>query len=264
MNIQYRLIRYLRSYVKILILAVVCAIFVTLCTLAIPWFLGKGLIDKVIVERNLFLLNLVALGIIAAVAIKGVFYYLQTYLASFIGYKVVTDMRNQIFQHLQKLSLSFYKKRRTGEIMSRAVNDANLLQDALVNNMMRLALNLLLISGILVFIFYIDWHLSLFVLVVFPFLIFVVRRFGSRIKDFSSLVQMKIADISSILQEVIGGIEVIKSFTMEEREVKRFQDQNIMNFRLNMKRTRIVAILPPIVEVLTTLGLVAILWYGGP
>jgi len=263
MNIQYRLIRYLRSYVKILILAVVCAIFVTLCTLAIPWFLGKGLIDKVIVERNLFLLNLVALGIIAAVAIKGVFYYLQTYLASFIGYKVVTDMRNQIFQHLQKLSLSFYKKRRTGEIMSRAVNDANLLQDALVNNMMRLALNLLLISGILVFIFYIDWHLSLFVLVVFPFLIFVVRRFGSRIKDFSSLVQMKIADISSILQEVIGGIEVIKSFTMEEREVKRFQDQNIMNFRLNMKRTRIVAILPPIVEVLTTLGLVAILWYGG-
>jgi len=263
MNIQYRLIRYLRSYVKILILAVVCAIFVTLCTLAIPWFLGKGLIDKVIVERNLFLLNLVALGIIAAVAIKGVFYYLQTYLASFIGYKVVTDMRNQIFQHLQKLSLSFYKKRRTGEIMSRAVNDANLLQDALVNNIMRLALNLLLISGILVFIFYIDWHLSLFVLVVFPFLIFVVRRFGSQIKDFSSLVQMKIADISSILQEVIGGIEVIKSFTMEEREVKRFQDQNIMNFRLNMKRTRIVAILPPIVEVLTTLGLVAILWYGG-
>ncbi|GAI27391.1 unnamed protein product, partial [marine sediment metagenome] len=74
---------------------------------------------------------------------------------------------------------------------------------------------------------------------------------------------MKIADISSILQEVIGGIEVIKSFTMEEHEVRRFQNQTTRNFRLNMKRARIVAILPPIVEILTTLGLVAILWYGG-
>jgi len=263
MNTQYRLIRYLRPYVKILILAVVCAIFTTLCTLAIPWFLGKGLIDKVIVEKNLFLLNLVAIGIITVVAIKGLFFYLQTYSTSFIGCKVVTDMRNQIFQHLQKLSLSFYKKRRTGEIMSRAVNDTDLLQNVLMNNMMRFVLNLFLVLGVFVFIFYIDWRLSLFVLAVFPFLVLVVKRFGSRIKDFSGLIQMKIADISSILQEVIGGIEVIKSFTMEEHEVRRFQNQTTRNFRLNMKRTRIVAILPPIVEILTTLGLVAILWYGG-
>jgi len=263
MNIQYRLIKYLRPYLKILILAIVCTVFVTLSTLVLPWLLGKGLIDKVIVEKNLFLLNLVAIGVVAAVAIKGAFFYFQTYLTSFIGYKVVTDMRNQIFQHLQKLSLSFYKKRRTGEIMSRAVNDVNLLQNVLANNIMRLVLNILIVLGVFVFIFYIDWRLSFFVLAVFPFLIFVVRRVGSQIKDSSSLVQMKIADISSILQEVIGGIEVIKSFTMEEHEVKKFQDQNLKNFRLNMKRTRIVAILPPIVEVLTTLCLVAILWYGG-
>ncbi|MEA1964960.1 MAG: ABC transporter ATP-binding protein [Candidatus Aerophobetes bacterium] len=262
MNTQYRLMRYLRSYIKILILTVVCAVFVTLCTLAIPWFLGKGLIDKVIIEKNLFLLNLVALGIVAAIAIKGVFYYLQTYLSSFIGYKVVTDMRNQIFQHLQKLSLSFYKKRRTGEIMSRVVDDVNVLQEVIANRMIRLFLNFLIMVGVLAFLFYIDWKLSLCVLAVFPFLLFTINRIGSRVKKFSTSVQAKMADVSSILQETIGGIEVIKSFATEDQEIKKFEEQNIINLRLGMKRAQQVAMLPPIVEILTTLGLVVILWYG--
>lgn len=263
MNVQRRLMRYLRPYKVTFISTVFCTIFVTLSSLAVPWLTGKGLIDKVIVEKNVHLLNLVALGFIVVVLVKGAFSYLQTYLTSFIGYRVVMDMRNQVFQHLQRLSLSFYRRKRTGEIMSRLINDTNLLQNVFVENIMRLILNILLVVGVVMFIFYIDWRLSLFTFLILPFLILTLTKLGSRIKKFAYLVQMKIADISSTVQEVIGGIEVIKSFVTEEREVDRFQVQNVENFRLNMRRTRISAILPSLMEILTTAGLVAILWYGG-
>jgi len=254
---------YLRPYRMSLILALACTVFVSLTSLVVPWLTGKGLIDKVIIKKNVHLLNLVALGFIALVMVKGVFSYLQTYLTSFIGYRIVMDMRDQIFQHLQRLSLSFYKRRRAGEIMSRLINDTGLLQNIFVENMMRLTLNILTVVGVLIFVFYIDWRLALFTLLVLPFIGFTLRRFGSRIKKFSNLVQMKVADISSTVQEVLGGIEVIKSFATEEKEVERFQMQNIQNFRLNMRRTRVSAVLPPLMEILTTVGLTAILWYGG-
>ncbi len=263
MNTQRRLMMYFRPYKIILILAVICTALISLSSLMVPWLTGKGLIDKVIGEKNIPLLNLVALGFIGLVVVKGVFSYLQTYLTSFIGYKIVMDMRNQIFQHLQRLSLSFYKRRRAGEIMSRLISDTNVLQNALVENIMRLILNILLVIGVLIFIFYIHWRLSLLTLFTLPLLIFTLGKLGSRIKKFSNLVQMKIADISSIIQETIGGIEVIKSFATEKQEVERFQTYNVQNFHLNMKRTRLVAILPPLMEILTTVGLSAILWYGG-
>jgi len=263
MNTQRRLMMYFRPYKIILILAVICTALISLSSLMVPWLTGKGLIDKVIGEKNIPLLNLVALGFIGLVVVKGVFSYLQTYLTSFIGYKIVMDMRNQIFQHLQRLSLSFYKRRRAGEIMSRLISDTNVLQNALVENIMKLILNILLVIGVLIFIFYIHWRLSLLTLFTLPLLIFTLGKLGSRIKKFSNLVQMKIADISSIIQETIGGIEVIKSFATEKQEVERFQTYNVQNFRLNMKRTQLVAILPPLMEILTTVGLSAILWYGG-
>jgi len=263
MNVQRRLMRYLRPYKLSLILSVICIVFVTLTSLIAPWLTGKGLIDKVIGEKNISLLNLIALAFIVLVIVKGVFSYFQTYLTSFLGYKIVVDMRNQIFQHLQRLSLSFYKRRRIGEIMSRLINDTNVVQNVLVESIMRLILNIFLVTGVLIFIFYIDWSLSLFVLIILPLLALGIGKLGSRIKKFSNLVQMKIADISSTIQEVIGGIEVIKSFVTEKKEAQRFRIQNIENFRLNMKRIRFVAILPPLIEILSTIGLAAILWYGG-
>jgi len=262
MNVQRRLLGYLRPYRGKLALALVCMILVSLTTLALPWILGRELIDRVILGKNVSLLNLIAIALVILVAIKGLFSYGQTYLMSFVGYRMITDLRNQIYQHLQRLSLSFYKRKRTGEIMSRVVTDVNVLQEIVVESVAKMILNLLIIAGVLGFIFYIHWKLSLCVLAVIPLLALTVRRFGSRIKKFSTSVQVKIADISSLLQETIAGIEVVKSFATEEKEVKRFRQENIRNFRLAMRRTRVVALLSPLIEILTTIGLSAILWYG--
>ncbi len=262
MNVQRRLLGYLRPYRGKLALALVCMVVVSLTTLALPWILGRELIDRVILGKNVFLLNLIAIALVVLVGIKGLFSYGQTYLMSFVGYRLITDLRNQTYQHLQRLSLSFYKRKRTGEIMSRVVTDVNVLQEIVVESVAKMILNLLIIAGVLGFLFYIHWKLSLCVLAVVPLLALMVRRFGSRIKKFSTAVQVKIADISSLLQETITGIEVVKSFATEEEEVRKFQQENIRNFRLAMKRTRVVALLSPLVEILTTIGLSAILWYG--
>jgi len=262
MNVQRRLLSYLRPYRGRLVLALVCMVLVSLTTLAVPWILGRELIDRVLLAKNLFLLNLVAIALVVLIVIKGLFSYGQTYLMSFVGYRVITDLRNQTYQHLQRLSLSFYKRKRTGEIMSRVVTDVNVLQDVAVESMAKMILNLLIIAGVLGFIFYIHWRLSLCVLAVVPLLALTVRRFGSRIKKFSTLVQVKIADISSLLQETVAGIEVVKSFATEKKEAKRFEQENIHSFRLAMKRTQVVALVSPLIEILTTIGLSAILWYG--
>jgi len=237
-------------------------VLVSLTTLAVPWILGRELIDGVLLAKNLFLLNLIAIALVVLIAIKGLFSYGQTYLMSFVGYRVITDLRNQTYQHLQRLSLSFYKRKRTGEIMSRVVTDVNVLQDVAVDSMAKMILNLLIIAGVLGFIFYIHWRLSLCVLAVVPLLALTVRRFGSRIKKFSTSVQVKIADISSLLQETVAGIEVVKSFATEKKEAKRFEQENIRSFRLAMRRTQVVALVSPLIEILTTIGLSAILWYG--
>lgn len=262
MNVQGRLLSYLHPYRGKLVLALICMALVSLTTLAVPWILGRELIDRVILAKNLSLLNLIAIALVVLVAIKGLFSYGQTYLMSFVGYRVITDLRNKVYQHLQRLSLSFYKRKRTGEIMSRVVTDVNVLQEVVVESIAKMILNLLIIAGVLGFIFYIHWRLSLCVLGVIPLLALTVRKFGSHIRKFSTSVQVKIADISSLLQETIAGIEVVKSFATEKKEAKRFQQENILNFRLAMRRTQAVALLSPLIEIITTIGLSAILWYG--
>ena len=263
MSIQRRLLGYFRPYRILLILAVVCIVFNTLVTLAIPWIVGKDLIDTVILEENIKLLNLIALAIVILAAFKGLFSYGQNYLMSLVGFKVITDMRNQVYEHLQYLSLKFYRKKRTGEIVSRVIHDVDQLQNAIINTAVVFIANCFILIGVLILIFYIHWRLSLFALAIVPILAFTANKFGGWIREFSRSIQAKIANISSILQETIGGIEVIKSFAREKREVKRFKDETIRTLQLSIKRTRLIAALAPVMEMLTLLGLTGILWYGG-
>jgi len=263
MSIQRRLLDYFRPYRILLILAVVCIVFNTLVTLAIPWIVGKNLIDTVILEENIKLLNLIALAIVILAAFKGLFSYGQNYLMSLVGFKVITDMRNQVYEHLQCLSLKFYRKKRTGEIVSRVIHDVDQLQNAIINTAVVFIANCFMLIGVLILIFYIHWRLSLFALAIVPLLAFTANKFGGWIRGFSRSIQAKIANISSILQETIGGIEVIKSFAREKREVKRFKDETMRTLQLSIKRTRLIAALAPVMEMLTLLGLTGILWYGG-
>ncbi|NQS88554.1 ABC transporter ATP-binding protein [Patescibacteria group bacterium] len=264
MSTARRLLRYFRPYWIYLVLGIVCIGVTTSATLAIPWIIGKELIDSVILKGgNFALLNFIAIGLFVLFVIKGLVSYGQIYLMSLVSYSVVTDLRNFTYEHLQRLSLSFYKKKRTGDIMSRLINDVDVIQNTFINEVSNLFGNFFLLIGVLGFIFYIHWRLSLFILIVVPILVFTINKFSRWIRKSSSSIQGKMADISSILQETVMGIEVVKSFTSEKIEIERFKKENINNLRLNLKRTRVIAILTPLVEILAFAGLVSILWYGG-
>lgn len=259
-----RLLAYLRPHWPIFVVVVLLTLLVTLTTLALPWIIGKDLIDSVILgEKSLKLLNLIVLILIGLVALKGLFSFGQTYLISLVNFKVITEIRNRIYEHLQRLSLSFYRKRRTGEIISRVINDVDQLQNALTNTTVNFLTNLLILIGVFGLIFYIHWQLSLFVLLIIPILAFTANKFGSWIRKFSSSIQARIANISSILQETIVGVEVVKGFGAENREIKRFREENARALQLSLKRTRFIAALAPSMEILTLIGLAGILWYGG-
>ena len=259
-----RLLVYLRPYWLLFVLVLFLTLAVTLTTLALPWIIGKDLIDSVILgEKNLKLLNLIVLGIIGIVALKGLFSFAQTYLISLISFRAVTELRNRVYEHLQRLSLSFYRKRQTGEIISRVINDVDQLQNALTNTTVHFLTNCLILIGVFGLIFYIHWQLSLFVLIVIPIIAFAANKFGASIKKFSGSIQTRIANISSILQETIVGVEVVKSFGAESREIERFKEENARTLQLSIKRTRFIAALTPSMEILTLIGLAGILWYGG-
>ena len=259
-----RFLVYLKPYWPLFILVLFLTLAVTLTTLALPWIIGKNLIDSVILgEKSLKMLNLIVLGIIGLVALKGLFSFVQTYLVSFIGFKIVTELRNSVYEHLQRLSLSFYRKRQTGEIISRVINDVDQLQNALTNTTVNFITNCLILIGVFGLIFYLHWQLSLFVLIVIPIIAFAANKFGQRIRKFSSSIQTRIANISSILQETIVGVEVVKSFGAENREIERFKEENARTLQLSIKRTRFIAALTPSMEILTLIGLTGILWYGG-
>ncbi len=259
-----RLLVYLTPYWPLFVLVLFLTLAVTLTTLALPWIIGKDLIDSVILgEKNLKLLNLIVLGIIGLVALKGLFSFAQTYLISLISFRAVTELRNRVYEHLQRLSLNFYRKRQTGEIISRVINDVDQLQNALTTTTVNFLTNCLILIGVFGLIFYIHWQLSLFVLIVIPIIAFAASKFGQWIRKFSSSIQSRIANISSILQETVVGVEVVKSFGAENREIERFKEENARTLQLSIKRTRFIAALTPSMEILTLIGLAGILWYGG-
>lgn len=262
MQSYVRILKYFRPYIKYLVLAIFCLLITTGANLSVPWII-KNMIDDVLMQKNLFMLNLIVAAVGVAFLFKGLFYYGQVYFMSYATQRVLADLRESLYRHLQKLSLDFYEKRRTGEIMSRLTNDTTVLQNILTNGVIDWLTESFVFMGALILIFYIHWKLALLTVVALPLLAFLVNRIGRKIRDVSHLVQMRIADITSILQETISGIRAVKAFAREDFEIKKFSKYNQQTFLTTVRSIRLGALLSPTVEFAGSLGVIAIVWYGG-
>ncbi len=257
-----RLLAYIKPYYFRLAVAIVCIIMAAGANLYVPWIL-KDVIDKVLVSKDMTKLNTIALCIIVVFFLRGIFFYGQTYLMSYIGQKVIIDLREKLYRHLQSLSLSFYEQRQTGELMSYVTNDVAAVQAGIVDNMIELVTEGSILIGSLVFMFYLDWKLSLLTLITLPLIAQAIKVFGGKLRNSSRKVQERAADITSVLQESISAIRVIKSFAREDLAISRFNMENYHNFRANMKNSQIMATLTPVIEFLAAIGVTIIIWYGG-
>jgi len=261
-----RLLKFIAPYKWHLFLAIICSAVVALTSSA-PAYIMLKIINKVLIttikpELKLYWLKIISASVMILILVKGIFYYVQVYLMAYTGQKVIFDIRNKLFSQLQKLSLSYYHKNETGQLMSRVLNDVAVIQNV-VGSTLSFITDFLTIVILIFWIFYLDFKLSLMVFIIIPVISTVVSTFSRKMRRVGKLVQMKVGDITSILQETISGIEVVKSFAMEEREEKRFIAKNEESFKVHMKATRLLASVLPVVETLNTIGLVVVLYYGG-
>lgn len=262
MNAYLRLLKYVKPYIPRMAVAIFCIIMASAANLYVPWIM-KDVIDEVLTTKNMDMLNTIAIGIIIVFFLRGIFFYGQTYLMSYIGQKVIIDIREGVYRHLQRLSLSYYEKRKTGEMMSYITNDVSAVQGALVENMIELVTEGAVLIGSLTAMFYLHWKLSLLTLVTLPLVAHAIKIFGGKLRKSSMLVQERAADITSVLQESISAVRVIKSFAREDYEVEKFSRENHYNFRAQMKNSQIMATLTPVIEFLAAIGVTVIIWYGG-
>lgn len=262
MTLYLRILGYIKPYMHRLIFAMFCTVMAAAGNLYIPWII-KDMIDKVLADKNGAMLNWIAASIIAIFIVRGLFWYGQNYLMSYVGQRVIIDIRAAVFKKLQRLSVSFYDKNKTGTIMSYVTNDVNALQSAMVENTIEMITEGFILIGSVVAMIYLDWRLTLFTVCTFPPVLWFMEFFGKKIRKTGGRIQECTADITSVLQESVASARVIKSFVREDYEVDRFDVENKANFRANMKNAQLMATLTPVVELVAAIGVTMIIWYGG-
>ncbi len=195
--------------------------------------------------------------------VKSIFGYLQTFLMVTVEQRVIRDIRNALFSHLNELSLSFFHGQRTGQLISRITNDVMLVRKALVATFANLFREVLLAVLYLGLAVWISWRLALITLVVLPPIVLLMVLIGRRLRKRSARLQERMADITSTLEESIAGMRVVKAFGMENYERERFFRHTWSYFRTSIRLEVLSAAAGPLVEYLGVVGVVIILWYGG-
>jgi subfamily B ATP-binding cassette protein MsbA len=265
--------------------AMICMIFVSLLT-ASQAFLVKPALDGVFLEKEqippplkniiiqlrldsllpkegMEMLILIPVAIILLFLFKGIFEYGQAYLMNFVGLRVVADIREKLYNHLQTLSLSFFTKTPTGILISRITNDVNLIQGSVSNAITGLLKDAFTILGLVGVVFYRDWKMAIVAFLIFPLVIIPIKEFGKRLRKFSRKSQQRMGSITTFLHETIAGNRIVKAFNMEEYEKRRFAEENNRFFKIVLKRVKIRALSHPLMELWGGIAVAIIIWVGG-
>ena len=260
MKLYYRLMSYLKSYKSQIAGAMLCMLIVSAANVLLIPLIGK--LSEAIGAKSFAILNLVIFAAVALYFLRGLATYGQGYLTSFAGYRLVTDLRIEVYKHVQDLSLDFFAKWRTGEVISRITNDISVVQQAVISSVMEILPNLITLFGVMGYLIYLNWRLTLITLLIIPLFSWVISRFGVEMREVSREAQKKAADVASILQETVSGARVVKSFAMEKQEVKKFSEESEKSFWLTLKQAQINVTQAPLLAFLQVLAVVAVVWYG--
>ena len=262
MSLYRRLLDLVKPYWVKIVLAMACMGIVSLLTAA-QAFLVKPALDDVFLKKDARMLFLLPLAIIALFLLKGAFDYGQAYLMNFVGLRIVADMREKLYNHLQTLSLSFFTKTPTGILISRITNDVNLIQGSVSNTITGLIKDAFTVFGLTGVVFYRNWKLAIIAFLIFPLALFPIKEFGKRLRKFSRKSQQRMGSITTFLHETITGNRIVKAFNMEDYEKRRFAEENDRFFRIIFKRVKIRALSHPLMELLGGIGVAVIIWVGG-
>ena len=262
MKIYRRMLAYVRPSLPRLFLAMLFMMLMSAFHGAVA-FLVKPALDDIFINKDATRLAIIPVLVLAVYLLKGVFEFAQSYLMNGAGQRVIRDIRDHLYRHMQSLSLAFYMRHPTGVLMSRVTNDVGLMQGAVTNAVTGLIKDTFSAVFLVGVVFYRDWKLALVALVAFPLAFWPIARFGRKLRKTSIRTQEVIGGLSSHLQETISGAKLVKAFGAEEFEVDRFATRNADLYRLSMKVVKVQALTSPLSEMFAGIGAAAVIFYGG-
>jgi subfamily B ATP-binding cassette protein MsbA len=280
MNDFRRLFTFIRPYVSQLVLSLallVCHGVFAVCTtaLAIPLFddvlapqgaapdAGKlGFLRQYLSLLPGSVLTQLALALVSLTLFKGLSLYYSNILMSYVGQKVVTDLRNKLYAHVLNQSMAFFSTNSTGKLMSRMNNDVDQVQEAVSTSLGELAREIVLLLALSVWVLYLDWRLAVLALIIAPAASVLTLTMGRRIRRASLRSRENVASLSDLLQQTITGVRIVKGFGMERHERARFEACSAQLLGSNLKAARVLFLNSPVMELLGVLSFIPLLYYA--
>ena len=257
-----RIVPVIKPYRGKLILAVIGMIIVGGFNAAQAWIV-KYVVDDIFVNKDESMLTIIPIGLIVLFVVKGIFYFVYSYVLEGVGQCVIRDLREKIYMHMHSLSLDFFHKHSTGSLTSRIINDVALLQGAVSNALIRILKDAVSVVGLLVVIFYMDWRLATLSMVFLPLAFMPIVFFGRRFRQVSTNYQEMLGETSGILHETISGARIVKAFCMENYERMRFRKKIDRIYDILMKDNWYRSVSHPLMEIIGGLAMALIIWFGG-
>ena len=257
-----RFIPFLKPYLSRMALAGLLVMGVAAINLALLRLAGT-LWDIITVQHDQSRMTDMITVFLGLVILQGICSMGHSYLTAWISQRIIADFRRHLFAHLHTLSVSFFARRRTGELLSRLMNDVTVIQSIVTETPIDSAKQLVTFVGGITFLLMMNWRLCLLILVLLPLLVLVAKVFGRRLKSLSTSIQDHTAAMSTLIEEVISGIRIVKSFVQTQREETRFSAQVEQTLALTMRKAGVMAVFIPVISLLTFSAAAAVLWYGG-
>ncbi|PID72779.1 MAG: ABC transporter permease [Desulfobulbus propionicus] len=261
-NIFLNLYKVVKPYRGKLAIAMIAMVFVAGFNAA-QAYMVKPLLDEIFVNKHKALLNILPVVLIVLFFVKGIFYYIYSYVLEWVGKRVIRDLRDKLYSHINTFDMSFFYQHTTGELISRIMNDVDMLESSVSSALVRLFRDIFSAISLLVVIFYLDSGLALIALVFIPVAAIPITKFGKKIRRISHKYQRHMGLSTNQLHETISGVSIVKAFCMEEFEKKRFQETLQQLFEVIICKARYNCLSHPVVEFLGGIGMALIIWYGG-
>jgi len=257
-----RILIHLKPYSGLVSLTVLLLLAVSILNLTGP-YLTKIVIDDHIKEGNINGLDVIAAIYFAVLIFSFIFQFFQTYLMQYIGQKVMFDLRSQVFSHLHKMSFAYFDKNPIGKMITRVVNDVEVLNEMLTSGLILIFSDLFTLFGIFFVMLYLDWKLTLVVCIVFPLLAIATRIYRVRARDALRKNRAHVSELNSYTEENLSGMDTVQCFNSEKHNFKKFFSINNERLKEDLRTVRYNAFYMPSIDFFNSLAIGMVIWYGG-
>jgi ATP-binding cassette, subfamily B, multidrug efflux pump len=257
-----RVLAHLKPYSSLVALAILLLLAVSVLNLAGP-YLTKVVIDDHIKTDDMKGLDVIAAVYLSVLVFSFIFQFCQTYLMQIIGQRVMFDLRSKVFAHLHKMSFSYFDKNPIGRMITRVVNDVEVLNEMLTSGLILVFSDLFTLFGIFFVMFYLDWRLTLVVCIIFPFLATATRIYRVRARDALRKNRIHVSELNSYLEENISGVDTVQSFNRETKNYEKFSSVNGDRLKEDLRTVQYNAFYMPSIDFFSSLAIAMVFWYGG-